>query len=53
MTWWTWLLIGWAVVATSGAIWTGAAAAIARRREREARRYQYDDALQQEQQRAG
>jgi hypothetical protein len=41
MPWWGWLLSAWTAVAVAAAFWVGAAAAIARRRERAAHRYQY------------
>jgi flagellar biosynthesis/type III secretory pathway M-ring protein FliF/YscJ len=41
MPWWGWLLVAWAVVATVAALWLGATAAIARRRERATRARQY------------
>ena len=41
MPWWGWLLGSWTALAVAAAFWVGAAAAIARRRERGAHRYQY------------
>jgi hypothetical protein len=48
MPWWGWVLLGWAFVAALTAAWLGAAASIARRREREARAHQYGAAIEQE-----
>ncbi|MGY1773171.1 hypothetical protein [Blastococcus sp. SYSU D00813] len=43
MPWWAWL-VGWVLLSTLAALWLGAAASIARRRE-QARR-EVDDALE-------
>jgi hypothetical protein len=48
MPWWAWLLLGWATVATVAAFWLGAAATIARGRERAVRRHQYGQMAEQE-----
>ncbi len=48
MPWWVWLLSIWGVVAVAGAFWVGAAAAIARRRERAVRAHQRSEALQRD-----
>ncbi|HEY4604926.1 MAG TPA: hypothetical protein VIH08_11390 [Blastococcus sp.] len=46
MSWWPWLLIGWVAVAVAAALWMGAAAADARRRERGARARHYSGEIQ-------
>jgi hypothetical protein len=43
MPWWGWLLLGWVALALVVGFWVAAAAAIARRRERAARAYRYQD----------
>jgi hypothetical protein len=46
--WWGWLLIGWVFLAGLTAAWLGAAASVARGRERAIRGHQYGDAMEQE-----
>lgn len=53
MPWWAWLLLTWSGLAGALAVWIGAAAGIARRRERATRRRQYDAALEPEWHEAG
>jgi hypothetical protein len=50
--WWGWLLLGWLLLAGFTAAWLGAAASIARGRERAVRAHQYGAAMEEEWQRA-
>ena len=53
MPWWAWLLAIWGVVALAAAFWLGAAAAIARQRERAVRDHQHGEALDHDWREAG
>ena len=46
MPWWGWLLVAWAVLGTAAGLWMGAAAGVARRRERVARAHETADAAE-------
>jgi hypothetical protein len=53
MPWWVWLLSIWGVVGLAVAFWIGAAATIARRRERAVRAHQQGEALERDRRRTG
>ncbi|SNR33226.1 hypothetical protein [Blastococcus mobilis] len=53
MPWWVWLLSIWGVVGLAVSFWIGAAAAIARRRERAVRAHQRSEALERDRREAG
>ena len=46
--WWAWVLLAWGLAAVGGALWIGAAAAGARRREHAARVHRLAEDLDQE-----